>query len=206
MNEALIKRLPKDELCDYFIRLHKIAMTLMDADDLMATLPIVVESAIEFMKADGGSIYLCKHAGQLDFQVCINRSFKLPFNPSAMPLNTPSIATHCFNKGESICINDVYLLGASDPYEFNIQLDNHVNYRTKSTLATPIFSKEGQPIGVLQLFNRKNFEKEIWPKDELKVLQMPAFGLADIELLKLFAELASAAICRQMKFQQKKSA
>lgn len=196
MTEKALRKLTKDELIEQIGVFHRIAIDLIREDHPRELLPLMIGQAMDLLIADGGSLYIYNGDDKLRFECCLNRSFKTDFHPGDLPLESRSIASHCFKTGEHINIDDVYLLSKNLPYSFNHKMDDHLNYRTKSMISTPLTTKAGKTIGVLQLINRKNYLEEKWPEDGSKVLDMPAFTLADLDTLERFSDFASAVLER----------
>jgi signal transduction histidine kinase len=67
------------------------------------------------------------------------------------------VSGYCFRTGETVNIEDAY----KDPRFFK-QGDIETNYRTKTLLSMPCYSRSGKILGVIQLTNKKNglFTKE----------------------------------------------
>ena len=61
---------------------------------------------------------------------------------------------------ETITVNDPY----NHP-KFNPEIDKKTNYKTNSILATPIFDKKGNMIGVFQAINKLNEQQQFLPED-----------------------------------------
>ena len=69
-------------------------------------------------------------------------------------------------------IGEVYstkkTITVNDPYnhpKFNPEIDKKTNYKTNSILATPIFDKKGNMIGVFQAINKLNEQQQFLPED-----------------------------------------
>jgi GAF domain-containing protein len=207
MSEQNLKGLTKEDLIVYLLELQNISQKLLRADSTRELLPEVVKMAMDYLRADGGSLYLLTKPAKLKFETCINRSFNFKFNPSEICLKTKSIVTYAFNNKETLMIEDVYLTNSELPYEFNHVFDEHFNYRTKSTIVAPLIAENGRTIGVLQLFNRKNYNSEKWPAPEdQNISEMPAFGLPELELLKIFANLAASTVEKYVLSDEEKAA
>ncbi|MBN2402545.1 MAG: GAF domain-containing protein [Spirochaetes bacterium] len=67
------------------------------------------------------------------------------------------VSGYCFRTGETVNLKDAY----SDPRFFR-QADLETDYRTKTLLSMPCYSRSGKILGVIQLTNKKNgiFTKE----------------------------------------------
>ncbi|HVO92334.1 MAG TPA: GAF domain-containing protein, partial [Terriglobales bacterium] len=55
--------------------------------------------------------------------------------------------------GTAVHLKDVYQIPSSFPFHFNRRFDEESGYRTKSILAVPMKSPQGETIGVVQLIN-----------------------------------------------------
>jgi signal transduction histidine kinase len=61
------------------------------------------------------------------------------------------IAGHSFQTGETINLADAY----ADP-RFNKEVDERTGYRTRSLYCAPVYYRDGQRLGVVQLLNKKD--------------------------------------------------
>ncbi len=175
--------------------LQEIAVELMAQKDPHALLNILVEKAMNLLYCDACSLYLRYDESSLIFQVARNQSISIPFQERLIPLTSQTLATHCFNKLDSIILDDVYNIPNTTPYTFDKSYDKFTNYRTKSMLVYPLVSSRGEGLGVLQLINRKNNPRELWPSDnEEEIAKMPTFSTADAKLIESFAAVASASL------------
>ena len=83
------------------------------------------------------------------------------------------VAGHCFRNGHIVNLADAY----ADP-RFNREVDRRTGYRTRSLLCAPIRTRDGHPLGVIQLLNKRD----------------GAFLTDDEEFLEIFATHASMFI------------
>ncbi|OHT07946.1 3'5'-cyclic nucleotide phosphodiesterase family protein [Tritrichomonas foetus] len=82
--------------------------------------------------------------------------------PQTIPLSNGIAATSVKTK-EPIIVNDAY----HDP-RFNKMIDYSSGYRTRSVLAVPIITGNGEVLGVTEMINK---ESDIFTEDDIKLLQ-----------------------------------
>ena len=177
------------------LALQEIAVELIEATSDHNLLSLVVLRATQLLNCDGGSLFLRKGEDSLSFKVAVNQSVPVNYEKVTLPLSGTGLVCHVSNSGKSLRIDDVYDIPLDAPYQFNRSFDVESGYRTKSVLALPLSSSKGEPLGVIQLINRKNEVSEVWPSSNEKLIAtMPKFTDADESLLKSFASIAAASI------------
>lgn len=147
--------------------LNEIGIALSAEKNIGKLLEKILISAKQFTNADGGTIYLKTPARTLRFALLETTSLKLHIREGSnnnnklneIPLylangapNEKHIVSYCANHCRTIEIDDAYkesVFDFSGPKHF----DEQMGYRTKSVLAVPMKSHEGEVIGVLQLIN-----------------------------------------------------
>src|SRR6202040_3373468 len=77
----------------------------------------------------------------------------LPFRENVLDITEGSIAGHVALTGDTVMLDDAYVLPEAAPYAFNCGFDESAGYRTRSGLAVPMRSPKGNTVGVLQLIN-----------------------------------------------------
>lgn len=150
---------------------NQISTRLSRETDLQSQLAIVVEGAMDLTHADAGTLYSVFEDQSLKFEVVINRS--LDINRKAPEIDFPDIQIHedgvanaamvvvnCVLLEKSILIDDIY-----DENSYNFSgtraFDEQTGYRTHSVLTLPILDFEKKIIGVIQLINAKDSNKQI---------------------------------------------
>ncbi|MBI4765813.1 MAG: GAF domain-containing sensor histidine kinase [Deltaproteobacteria bacterium] len=113
----------------------------------------IAEKAAEAVKADCCSVFLYDpRTDELWTTVStdLTETIRIPV--------TSGLAGACFKSGEIINLEDAYL----DP-RFNPGPDSQTGYRTRSLLSLPLFNRERETIGLMQLLNKK--EGSFTPQD-----------------------------------------
>jgi signal transduction histidine kinase len=113
----------------------------------------IAQKAAEVMGADRCSLFLYDTiTDELWSTVALGMKGQVIRIPSSV-----GVAGYCFKTGESVNLEDAY----ADP-RFNRDVDAHTGYRTQSLLCMPIFNRNGQTLGVIQLLNKNDgvFTKE----------------------------------------------
>lgn len=180
----------------------EIAIALTEEKNFDKLLSLILEKSMDLTYADGGSLYLVFKDG-LHFKIAKNRSVQISFEETVLPISTGSIAGFVALKGEPVNIRDAYQIDPSAPFRFNRNIDEKINYRTKSILTIPMKNHKGEIIGVLQLVNKKmrndlflkereDFEKEVISfseEDENLMLALSSLAAVSIENNQLYQEI-----------------
>jgi HD-GYP domain-containing protein (c-di-GMP phosphodiesterase class II) len=148
-----------EQLKDLIRRLNQIGIALSSEIHLPTLLELLVREVRRFTRADAGSLYF-KVGNQLRFQVAQNDTLAArgvaaagAFRPHPVSLDKSSIAGYVATTGEILNIPDVYEIPAEAEFHFNPAFDERNDYRTRSMLALPMWNRENEIIGVLQLIN-----------------------------------------------------
>ena len=104
-----------------------------------------------------------------------------------LPVDNHSLAGYVALTGKPLMIDDVYHLPAGMPFTFNDAFDRRSGYRTQSILATPLVTSNHKTVGVMQIINPQNDDR-----------QPATFTPGDLLLLSYFADNAAAAIERAL--------
>jgi len=175
--------------------LQEISVELLKERDPKKLLNLIISRALNLMVGDAGSLYLKDQEDNLIFEVAINHSTKQDLGRLKLPLNSSGIAVYCFNTKTALRVDDVHHLSADAQYTFNGGKDKDLNYRSRTMICHPLMTSQDEVLGVIQIINKKNKGKELWPShDEAAIAKMPLFNEEDEKLLKSFASLASAAL------------
>jgi HD-GYP domain-containing protein (c-di-GMP phosphodiesterase class II) len=139
--------------------LNEIGVALSSQRDRASLLELILQKSREITRSDAGSLYLVdedeRGEKQLRFEITQNDSVRFPYNRFALAIDDSSIAGHVALTGEELHIEDVYRIPPALPFRFNRRLDEESGYRTKSILAVPMKSPQGEIFGVVQLINCK---------------------------------------------------
>jgi HD-GYP domain-containing protein (c-di-GMP phosphodiesterase class II) len=141
--------------------LIEIARALTTEQEIGKLLSLILEKSRFVTGADAGSVYVVEGTehdisrNQLRFKTSQNDSVQFDSREFTMPISPRSMAGWVALEKKTIRIDDVYDMPKDSPFGFDRSFDQKVGYRTKSMLCTPLVSKEGEVIGVLQLINKK---------------------------------------------------
>ena len=141
--------------------LLEIAQAITTERDIDKLLALILEKSRFITGADAGSIYVVEGDDpevarrRLHFKLAQNDSVSADFSEFTIPINEGSMSGYVALNRVTVNIPDVYQMPASSPYGFDRSYDEKIGYRTKSMLTTPLLSRLGDIIGVLQLINKK---------------------------------------------------
>lgn len=155
---------------DSLRRLTEIGMALSRERDVNKLFEMIIEFAMEFTSAEGGTLYVVSADRRtLDFAIVRNRVLGIRLGPAhstldwkSVPLfkedgspNDSNVSSYCALTGKTVNIPDVY-----ETTGFNFEgtriFDSRTGYRSKSMLVVPMKNHEDEIIGVLQLINAKD--------------------------------------------------
>lgn len=170
-------------------RISDLGAALSNESDTEKLLDTILTSCMEMTGADAGSLYFVeKKPGaehderdyfadkQLRFRYAKNMSRDIPLQGFVMPITPQSIVGYVALSRAPLTLPDVYNLPAGVPYSFGGKaFDEKWNYRMKSMLTVPMLNREREPIGVIQLMNKKRDYRVPLPQnlDEWKGLVLP---------------------------------
>ena len=179
-------------------RLLEIGAALTAEPDLEALLDRILESARDLAAADAGSVYLVEEGPDgrrwLRFARAQNASRAIGWRESAIPLDTGSLAGMAAVTGEAIRVADAYAIPEDAPYRFNRSFDDASGYRTRSLLAVPMSTREGEIVGVIQLINRKRDPEAVLDTPEAVEREVVEFTEQDLALLRALAAQAAVVL------------
>ena len=155
--------------------IHIIDIDHFNSDDLETVLHRILGYVKTTTNSDAGSVYL-KDGNDLVFNIFQNNSFSYetifnlqkPLKKLRFPIceDTETIAVESFTKAKVISVDDVYE-SQDFCFETSKKFDKEFNYRTKSILTAPLIdTSTRQPIGVIQLINKKDSNGESIPFTE----------------------------------------
>lgn len=200
-----IERLAKlqEELC-------RIGTLLTSQTDLDSVLEIILSECRKITESDAGSLFIKEKVKEapskegvipeehfvLRFVAAQNDSVVVPFRATTMSLSRRSIVGYTTLTGETLNIEDAYLLPPGGDVEFDPSFDEKIGYRSKSFLAVPMKNPKGNIIGVIELINRKrNFGQRL---DDPMLTDERVIGFSDkdVHLIHSLASQAAVAIER----------
>ncbi len=180
-----------------FLEIAQAITTERDIDKLLA---LILEKTRFITGADAGSIYVVEGDDPdiarraLHFKLTQNDSVNFDASEFKIPINERSMAGYAALHRSPINIDDVYELPPNSPYGFDRSFDEKIGYRTKSVLTTPLLSRVGDVIGVLQLINKKRDPKAQLLNLDRVLDQVIRFDKRSEDLLTTLASLAGIAL------------
>lgn len=160
-------------------------------------LKYILKSCMSIANADAGSIYKVKNVEgnpMLEFKYTENKSVDFPFQSFLLPLNKNSIAGACaYNKKiyNFQSMDDTFkTLGIKHQKYF----DESIGYCTQNMLAVPLINYEGECIGVMQLINKKNHDRQLVTAEDYE--QIISFSKDDEEIIGALASQSAILIER----------
>jgi len=177
--------------------LVRVGIALTAERDLDRLLELILTTAREQVSADAGSLYLVEDgpAGKaLRFVLAQNDSVAVALTAATVALDSSSLAGHVAVSGETVSVPDVRRLDAELPFRFNPSFDLASGYHTRSLLGTPLATRSGEVVGVLQLINRKRDPGARIDSAEAADAAVVPFGATEVTLLRAFAAQAAVAI------------
>jgi HD-GYP domain-containing protein (c-di-GMP phosphodiesterase class II) len=190
-NESGSKDARDDE--DNFTKILQVMEKLSQIKDVHALLAEVLFQARRLTRADAGSIYLIEN-NVLNFSYIQNDTLfadsevnRYLYASDAVAIDNHSLSGYVALTGKPLLIDDAYHLPPGMPFTFNDSFDCKSGYRTHSILAVPLITSYNKTVGVMQIINPLNDDR-----------QASTFTPGDLLLLKHFADNAAAAIERAM--------
>jgi len=159
----------------------EVANTVNDTLDLPSLIHKVVDKLIDILRCDRASFFvLDREAGELWSMDAHGSELKEIRFPASLGL-----AGHVAQTGETLNIADAY-----HDSRFNAEIDKLTGYRTRSVLAAPVLSREGQVIGVTQAINKQEGRFESQDAELLQALcSQIAVALENAQLYARTAEM-----------------
>ena len=189
-------------------KLIDIGIALSKEKNINKLLEKILIEARKISHSDGGTLYLRTEDDRLNFEIMHNESKNIFFGGSYASVpedkyypvklyidnepNLHSVSAVCALKGQTINIVDAY----TDPnFDFSGPkgFDSKNNYRSKSFLNVPLKNHKDDVIGVLQLLNAQDENKNIISfSDDL------------VHLVESLASQASIALTNQLLIEEQK--
>jgi len=175
-------------------KLTYLGIELNQVRDLDILMERVLEYARSFVNADAGSIYIKnKDEDTLQFTYTQNETLqerlpkgeKLIYATFTLPINKESISGYVASTGQLLNIPDVYKIDETAPYHFGKKFDEESGYQTRSVITVPLETRRGDILGILQIINAQDENKNIIP-----------FTDSDEKLMLHFASTAAVALER----------
>jgi len=176
----------------------KITEDLNQIKDIDSLLDRVLLEARRFSRSDAGSIYLLENQKlrinyvQNDTLIQKESGKKYLYQNHEIAINDKSMAGYVAMTKKNLIIDDAYQLDETVPYGFNRSFDQQALYQTRSVLTVPLIASQNRLIGVMQIINSLNEQKEIVPfrsEDELVVAYFANHAAGCIEKAKMTREI-----------------
>jgi|GEM_PF-324270 len=195
-------------------KLTRIATALSSESHMPTLLELILDGAKELTSSDGGTLYLKSSDGKsLNFHVVKTSSLDIAMGGThgnitwpSLPLyledgspNKEMVAALSAITGEVINIHDVYEADGFN-FEGTKRFDAANNFRSKSMLVIPLRNHEDEIIGVLQLINKLDENKNVLVFDEedkntsLSLASQAAMAITNRILIKGLEDLLMAFI------------
>lgn len=200
-------------------RISDLGAALSNESDTEKLLDTILTSCMEMTGADAASLYFVEKKPdaesdehdyfadkQLRFRYAKNMSRDIPLEGFIMPITPKSIVGYVALSRTPLTIPDVYHLPDGVPYSFGGRaFDEKWNYRMKSMLTVPMLNRERNPIGVIQLMNKKrDFRVPLSQNlDEWKGLVLP-FSKRDELFIYSLASQAGIAYENKLLYEEQK--
>jgi HD-GYP domain-containing protein (c-di-GMP phosphodiesterase class II) len=174
--------------------------------DLDLLLERILREARRVVRADAGTIYVkqkfhdgekqedalfIKYAQNDTLTKTVPHGQKMNYSVFARPVSVPiserSIAGYCALTRDIVNVPDMYNISPQASYSFNYNIDKQTGYKTTSSLTFPLISADGLLLGVIQVLNAMDDERNIVP-----------FSDEDEFLITHFATNATIALQRAM--------
>ena len=151
-------------LLEKILNIGTVLSTEKDAEKLYE---IILKAAMDFTQSDAGTLYRLTDDKQLSFDIIHTRSKGVhlggksgqPITAAPIDLFLPDgapdhskIVSHAVHTHETVQVDDVY---ASSRFDFSgtHAFDKQNDYQSRSVLAVPLRTPDGEIIGALQLLN-----------------------------------------------------
>ena len=150
----------------------KIIDDLNSLKDVDTILDRILTESRRLSHADAGSIFLIQNK-ELVFSYVQNdtlfnheRGRAALYQNLTIPMSHESIVGHVAMTREPVVIDNAYELSDDLLYKFNTSFDEEYGYRTTSILTLPLLTLENRLVGVMQLINATDDQKNVIPFDE----------------------------------------
>jgi phosphoserine phosphatase len=129
---------------DALLRILDVSQKLAASYDLMQLLDEVVEAGREVVLSDRGSLWLFDAAqNELVLKIPAQKpELRVPANQG--------LVGECLSKKTIINVKDAYT-----DSRFSQATDHRTGYKTHSILSIPLMGRQGEPVGVMQLLNKR---------------------------------------------------
>ena len=171
----------------------EIDQKLNQIQDIELLLGQILYEARKAVNADAGSIYtvennrLCIRSAQNDtLDKNKPENGRSNYLNITLDINDRTISGYVAGQGKMVNIKDMYNIDPSAPYSFSSRFDEATGYHTQSSISFPLITNQNEVLGVLQLLNALDKEKQ-------KVI---SFRKNDEAFLGHYAAVATIALQR----------
>ena len=175
--------------------LNNVAIALTTQKNIGHLLNFILTKTRHLVKADAGSLYLKEGEKNLRFVFTQNISTNWSGEKDILlEINDKSISGFTAKTGQTLNLLDTYYVPSSFPFNFNQDFDKATGYRTKSMITVPMYNKNGEIVGVIQLMNkRKDYDTN---KNGIKLEEenIIPFNNEDVDLVINLASQAAVAL------------
>ena len=185
--------------------LSRLVIQLNRVSDLDILMEHILTQARRFVNADAGSIYIAEdkilqftYTQNDTLQKRLSKGEKLIYSTFSLPINEQSIAGYVASTGKPLNIAHVYEIEATAPYNFSKEFDEASRYATHSALTIPLKSANGSILGILQIINAQDDDRNVISfseKDEKMMLQFASIAAVALER----AQMMRAIILRMIR-------
>ncbi len=178
-------------------RLIGVGIALSAESDIDCLLAKILTEGQQLVGCDAASLFLLDETGDspvLLFKLIRNSTMDVPFKEQRIALNKSSIAAYCAITGETLNIDDAYLIPEDSPYTFNRSFDLAMGYRSVNMVVLPMIDQQHKIVGVLQYINRKIDPEQKLTVPALTPSQVHSFDSDSVSLLQAMASQAAVAM------------
>ena len=177
------------------IVLNNVAIALTTQKNIGNLLNFILTKTRHLIKADAGSLYLKEGEKNLRFVFTQNISTNWTGEKDVLlEINDKSISGYTAKTGLSLNLLDVYYVPPTFPFNFNQDFDKSSGYRTKSMITAPMYNKNGEIVGVIQLMNKRKDYETSKKGVKLEEDQIIPFNNEDVDLVNNLASQAAVAL------------
>ena len=174
----------KEAHCDVdnCTKILQVMEKLSQIKDVHALLAEVLLQARRLTRADAGSMYLIEN-NVLNFSYIQNDTLfgasevnRYLYASHTLAVDNQSLSGYVALTGKPLLIDDAYHLPPEMPFTFNDSFDRQSGYRTQSILAVPLVTSNSKTVGVMQIINPLNDDRQpsvFTPGDQLFSSTLP---------------------------------
>lgn len=177
-----------------------IARALASEHDVVKLLALILEKCRTVTGADAGSIYIVEGEPPdwaLRFVVSQNESWAIDFHEFTLPIDDHSLAGAAALERRIVHVPDLRFrqsAGGQGHLRHHKEIDRSTGYETRSVLTVPLLNQQEEPIGVIQLINKKaEPSARLWTDADFDRQVIPFTG-RDEELCGALATIAGISL------------